>query len=142
MTLAQTPGAASRRCRRHAAASRRPCLASASMFSEARTRKRSLTRMKPTRQHRIHGLGYRFDETGAMPALEWATIFRPYDEQGKPIAPEQLPLMIALTRRQPARSTFWIKGMDGRERHIEVMAIPLVGQAARFLGAMALFWEV
>jgi len=87
-------------------------------------------------------LGYRFDETGAMPALEWATIFRPYDEQGKPIAPEQLPLMIALTRRQPARSTFWIKGMDGRERHIEVMAIPLVGQAARFLGAMALFWEV
>ena len=86
-------------------------------------------------------LGYRFDETGAMPAAEWATIFTPHDEQGQTIEPEQLPLMIALTRRQPARGAFWIKGMDGAERHIEVMAIPLVGQAARFLGAMALFWE-
>ena len=87
-------------------------------------------------------LGYRFDETGAMPSWEWATIFRPYDELGQPIEPEQLPLIVALTQRQPARSTFWIKGMDGHNRHIEVMAVPLVGQADRFLGAMALFWEV
>ncbi len=87
-------------------------------------------------------LGYRFDETGAMAASEWGTIFTPYDDQGQPITVEQLPLIIALTNREPARGTFWIKRLDGQRRHIEVMAIPLIGQADRFLGAMAMFWEV
>lgn len=87
-------------------------------------------------------LGLRFDETGALPSGEWGSIFQPKDEQGQALAPEQLPLIIALTHRQPARGTLWIKSMDGRQRHIDIMAIPLVGQANRFLGAMALFWEV
>ena len=87
-------------------------------------------------------LGSRFEETGAMPAMEWATAFKPFDEQRQPIAPEQLPLMIALKQKRPAHSAFWISGMDRVQRHIEVMAIPLVGQADRFIGALAMFWEV
>jgi len=86
-------------------------------------------------------LGRRFEETGEMPATEWATIFTPTDEQGDPLAPETLPLMIALTERRPAYRRFWIQGLDGIQHSIGVTAFPLIGQADRFIGAMALFWE-
>jgi hypothetical protein len=32
--------------------------------------------------------------------------------------------------------------MNGSLRKLEVTAIPLIGQAERFLGAIAIFWEV
>ncbi len=86
-------------------------------------------------------LGTRYSETGSMPAQEWATIFHPIDHDGNPIPPEKLPLVIAITKRHPAHKIFWIKGKDGAMREIEVTAVPLVGQADRFLGGMAIFWE-
>jgi PAS domain-containing protein len=86
-------------------------------------------------------LGVRFEETGEMPAAEWATAFQPMDAQGAPIPPAGLPLIAALEKREPAHRTFWIKALDGELRHLQVTAIPLVGQADRFLGAMAIFWE-
>lgn len=87
-------------------------------------------------------LGYRYVDTGEMPASEWATIFQPFDRAGNPISPEQLPLIIAITNQHPAHERFWIKGLDGNLRQIEVTAIPLIAQANRFLGAIAIFWEV
>ncbi len=87
-------------------------------------------------------LGLRYDETGTMPASEWATLFEPVDLQGKPIPPGELPLMIALTQRHPAHRALWIRGLPGELHQIEVTAFPLVGQAGRFLGAVAIFWEV
>ena len=87
-------------------------------------------------------LGRRFAETGEMPVGEWSTIFKPMDEEGVPLMPEALPLVIALTERRPAHGSFWIRGLDGVLRHIEVTAFPLIGQAERYLGAIALFWEV
>ena len=33
-------------------------------------------------------LGRRFEETGAMPASVWSTIFTPVDEHGEPIPPK------------------------------------------------------
>jgi PAS domain-containing protein len=86
-------------------------------------------------------LGRRFEETGEMPANEWATMFTPTDVAGIPVPPDALPLMIALTERRPAHQHFWIRGLNGVRRHIEVTAFPLVGQADRFLGALAIFWE-
>ncbi|MCO6450255.1 MAG: PAS domain S-box protein [Caldilineales bacterium] len=86
-------------------------------------------------------LGYRYEETGPMTASEWSTIFQPMDENGDLLLPEQLPLMIALTRRHPAHKDFWIRGLDGSLRKIEVTAFPLAVQADRFLGAIAIFWE-
>jgi PAS domain-containing protein len=86
-------------------------------------------------------LGTRYNETGTMPAREWATIFHPMDADGKPIPPEELPLVIAITERRPAHKNFWIRGMDGNRRAIEVTALPLIGQADRFLGGIAIFWE-
>jgi PAS domain-containing protein len=86
-------------------------------------------------------LGQSYTETGVMPAGEWSTIFEPYDREGRPLPPAELPLMIALTDHHPAHKIFWIHGKDGVSREIAVTAFPLIGQADRFLGAMALFWE-
>lgn len=87
-------------------------------------------------------LGHRYAETGPMPAEEWATIFRPTDETGRPLPPDELPLIIALRDLRPAHSEFWIQGLDDRvARRIEVTAFPLIGQAQRYLGALAIFWE-
>ena len=86
-------------------------------------------------------LGHRYEDTGPMPAQMWSTIFLPTDEDGNPLAPEQLPLIVALQEKRPAHSGFWIRGLDGVLRHIEVSAFPLIGQSDRYLGALALFWE-
>lgn len=86
-------------------------------------------------------LGQSYTETGTMPAKEWATIFQPVDREGNLLPPEELPLVIALSKRHPAHKTFWIHGKDGVIREIEVTAFPLIGQAERFLGAIAIFWE-
>jgi PAS domain-containing protein len=87
-------------------------------------------------------LGQHFEETGEMPAETWATVFQPIDQKGESLSPEALPLMIALTERRPAHRRFWIRGLDNVLRHIEVSAFPIIGQADRHLGALALFWEV
>jgi hypothetical protein len=86
-------------------------------------------------------LGRRYDETGAMPQSEWATVFIPTDEAGEPLAAESLPLSIACAERRPAHGTMWITGLDGARRHISVTAFPLVGFHDRDLGSVAIFWE-
>jgi PAS domain-containing protein len=85
-------------------------------------------------------LGKRFEETGEMSAEEWSEAFQLTDEQGRPLEPEAVPLMIALNDRRPTHGSLWIRGLDGFRRHIEATAFPLVGQSDRFLGAVALFW--
>ncbi|MGZ9224084.1 MAG: PAS domain-containing protein [Anaerolineales bacterium] len=87
-------------------------------------------------------LGRHFEETGEMPVEEWSTLFKPMDETGKPLAAESLPLVIALTQHRPAHRDMWIQGLDGVRRLIEVTAFPINGQAERYLGALAIFWEV
>ena len=87
-------------------------------------------------------LGRRFEETGEMPVEVWSTLFKPTDNDGKPLAPEALPLVVALTKHFPAHRKMWIEGLDGARRFIEVTAFPLNGQAERYLGALALFWEI
>ena len=86
-------------------------------------------------------LGHRYEETGPMPAQAWATIFQPTDEDGHTLPAERLPLIVALQEARPAHSGFWIRGLDGVLRQIEVIAFPLLGQSDRRLGAVAIFWE-
>ena len=86
-------------------------------------------------------LGCRFEETGEMSAQTWATMFRPHDEHGGPVTPDMLPLVIAVSMRRPAHSSFWISALDQSKHFIDVTAIPMIGQSERFLGAMAIFWE-
>jgi PAS domain-containing protein len=86
-------------------------------------------------------LGRRFQETGAIPAEEWASVFTPEDGQGRPTPPDNLPLMITLATQRPAYRRFFIRGLDGAARQVEVAAIPIIGLQGDFLGAAALFWE-
>ena len=86
-------------------------------------------------------LGHRFEETGEMPASEWSSLYTT-DGPGDSVAPEELPLMIALREHRPAHGRLIIRGLDHVRRHIEVTAFPLIGQAGRGLGAVAIFWEV
>jgi PAS domain-containing protein len=87
-------------------------------------------------------LGRRFAETGAMGAAEWATAFRMTDENDVPLKPEEIPLSIALAERRPAHKRLWLIGLDNIRRYIETTCLPLIGQADRFLGAAAFFWEL
>ncbi len=86
-------------------------------------------------------LGYRYEETGEMPLDEWGRIFSPTDEDGQPMAPEDLPLAMALRQPFPARGAFTLRGLDDVVRSIEVLAFPLDGQGGRRVGAAAIFWE-
>jgi PAS domain-containing protein len=87
-------------------------------------------------------LGQRFEETGAMPAKTWSSIFTPIDEQGQPIPPEEMPLMIALTTKRPTHKRYYIHGLNGVRRHIEAVSIPIAGLQGEFLGAASLYWEI
>ncbi len=77
-----------------------------------------------------------------MPAEEWSSAFRPVDETGLPIPPQKLPLMVTLMTQRPAHDRFFIQGLDGVRRHLEVTSIPITGLSGDFLGAVALFWEI
>ena len=87
-------------------------------------------------------LGRRFEETGEMPMSEWLTSFEPTDEEGRPLAPTEDPLGIALAEQRPAHGILWLRGLDNVRRHIEATCFPLIGQANRYLGAVAIFWEI
>ena len=86
-------------------------------------------------------LGRHFDETGEMPVDEWSNIFKPTDDQGNALPSDKLPLVIALTQKRPANLSFWIKALDNVPRYIQVTAFPLIGEAGRDVGAVAIFWD-
>jgi PAS domain-containing protein len=88
-----------------------------------------------------HVLGVRFEETGEMPASQWATAWSPTDRDGAALAPDQIPLTTAVVEQRPAHGAFYIRGLDGRRRYIETTAIPLVRTGNEVVGAVAFFWE-
>jgi hypothetical protein len=85
--------------------------------------------------------GRRFDQTGALSAKEWSSTFTPEDSEGHVIL-EDMPLVITMTKKRPAYKRFFIRGLDGVRRHVEVASIPIAGLHGEFLGGAALFWEV
>lgn len=87
-------------------------------------------------------LGLRFSETGEMPAEEWSSLFNFTNEDHTLLKPEELPLNIALTEGRPIHMKLWLEGLDKVDRYIQTTCFPLIGQANRFLGAVALFWEM
>ena len=87
-------------------------------------------------------LGKRYEETGEMKVTEWATIFKPMDEEGNPLPPEELPLVKTLNNRKPYHKVFCIESLTGKKEKISVTSYPIMGRASNFLGAVALFWEI
>ena len=86
-------------------------------------------------------LGVRFDDLDQLPFETWTTMFDPKTSDGKPLAPDSLPLAQAVLHRRPAHGTLRFTGSDGVKRTIEVTAFPLEGGRGRLLGAAAMFWE-
>jgi PAS domain-containing protein len=86
-------------------------------------------------------LGQRYAEGVSMSAREWSTAFEPVAADGTPLPLGDLPLGIALSRREPAHSAIRIVGRDGVTREIEVTAFPLFAHADEFVGAVAIFWQ-
>ncbi|MEO7803745.1 MAG: PAS domain-containing protein [Actinomycetota bacterium] len=86
-------------------------------------------------------LGRTFSETGLLTRDEWGSMFSPVDEDGKPVAVDDLPLALALTHGRPAHAPLRITGSDGVIRWIEVTAVPLYATQDEVVGAIAIFWE-
>lgn len=86
-------------------------------------------------------LGKRFEDTGEMPVEMWSTIFKPIDELGAPIPPEELPLVRTLMNCYPYHKSFWIESLQGKTEKISVTSYPIIGRAEKFLGAVAIFWK-
>ncbi len=86
-------------------------------------------------------LGKRYDETGEMPLDEWGRVFGPTDPDGTPLAPDALPLAVAVRERRPAHGQMSLVGLDGVRRDLSVTAFPVIGLGERMLGGVAIFWE-
>jgi PAS domain-containing protein len=86
-------------------------------------------------------IGRRFEEAGELPAVEWARMLSLADAEGRVLAPDRTPVSVALCDRQPAHGTLRIRALDGVSREISLTVVPLRGQAARNLGAVAFFEE-
>lgn len=86
-------------------------------------------------------LGRRYDEAGDFTVDDLAGTFRTTTEQGEPLPSEELPITVAVRQRRPAHAALRFRGFDNVWRSVEVTAFPLEGQAGRFVGAAAIFWE-
>ena len=86
-------------------------------------------------------LGTRFEDTGEMKVEMWSTIFKPLDEEGNPLPPEELPLVKTLKDCLPYHKTFWIESLKGKAEKISVTSYPIVGRTGKFSGAVAIFWK-
>jgi PAS domain-containing protein len=87
-------------------------------------------------------LGRRFDEGAAIPGSGWAEEFEFADESGAPIPNSEMPVATALRTQQVRHAEVWMRGRDGVRRHMAETAIPLIGNAGRFLGVVAIFDEI
>jgi PAS domain-containing protein len=87
-------------------------------------------------------LGKRFEETGEMPVEEWSTIFKPLDDDGNPLAPEELPLVKTLKEEFPYHKSFRIESLKGETQNISVTSYPIISRSGKFIGAVAIFWKV
>ena len=85
-------------------------------------------------------LGQRFDELGEMPLEQRRTIFAFRNSDGQPLAADQPPLIVALREQRPVGRLVWLRGFDGRDRELEVVAFPLLGGGGHLIGGVAMFW--
>lgn len=86
-------------------------------------------------------LGKRFEDTGEMPVEQWSTDFKPIDEQGMTLPPDDLPLVKTLKNTYPYHKTFLIESLQGKTQKISVTSYPIIGRAGKMLGAVAIFWK-
>ncbi len=72
---------------------------------------------------------------------ELAAAFKPVDEAGRPIPPGELPIATAIKAGVPGTAALRIEAADGRQRDLEVVAVPLFAHVNELVGGLAVFWE-
>jgi PAS domain-containing protein len=87
-------------------------------------------------------LGKRFEDTGEMPVELWSTQFKPLDEAGELLPPEQLPLVKTLKDKHPYHKIFHIESLQGINQKISVTSYPIMSRTGQMLGAVAIFWKL
>jgi PAS domain-containing protein len=86
-------------------------------------------------------IGRRFEEVGRLRRDEWSSEFGPFDEFGKLMPTDTLPLTVALRQGLPAHDRFRVSSSgDGELVEVDVSALPL-GTADGFKGAIVVFWR-
>ena len=86
-------------------------------------------------------IGRGFEEVGPLPREEWGREIGPFDEDGKPLATDHLPLATALREGHPAQGQFYIRVRGSEVREVEVSAVPL-SAPDNHEGALVLLWPV
>lgn len=85
-------------------------------------------------------VGRRFEEVGRLRQEDWASEFGPFDEFGKVLPTEELPLTTALREGLPAHDRFHMSVRDEELVEVDVSALPLAA-ADGFKGAIVVFWR-
>jgi PAS domain-containing protein len=85
-------------------------------------------------------IGRRFEEVGRLRREEWNSEFGPFDEFGKLMPTDSLPVTLALRQGLPAHDRFRVSGPDDELIEVDVSALPL-GSADGFKGAIVVFWR-
>jgi PAS domain-containing protein len=83
-------------------------------------------------------VGEPFEEIGTMTRNEWSARYGPVDKQGAALAPDKLPLAVAVREGRPAYARFHIRAERGL-LEVEAGALPLLGPGG-YRGAMVVFW--
>jgi PAS domain-containing protein len=84
-------------------------------------------------------LGRRFEETGKLPPEQWGAEFGPFDDDGRQIPWNELPLTLALRADRAAHSRVCVRAGSGELVRVEISALPIVSDGG-FHGALAIFW--
>ena len=85
-------------------------------------------------------VGKRFEEVGRLRQEDWASEFGPFDEFGKVLPTDSLPLTLALREGLPAHDRFHMSVRDEELVEVDVSALPLT-TAEGFRGAIVVFWR-
>jgi PAS domain-containing protein len=85
-------------------------------------------------------VGRRFEEVGRLRQEDWASEFGPFDEFGKVLPTEDLPLTTALREGLPAHDHFHMSVRDEELVEVDVSALP-IATADGFKGAIVVFWR-
>lgn len=86
-------------------------------------------------------LGARFEETGRIPQADWRDEIGPFDDQGRRLPTDNLPVTIALRDARPGYGRFHIRSANAGLVPIEATALPLIGPAGHH-GALVAFWPL
>ena len=85
-------------------------------------------------------VGRRFEDVGRLRQEDWASEFGPFDEFGKVLPTEDLPLTTALREGLPAHDRFRMSVRGEELVEVDVSALPLA-TAEGFQGAIVVFWR-